>query len=183
MGWYHSFFDVNQAYYNESEYLLRHIKKSYERNTYTVVSPTDEYYDILDYGYHTELSEFMDMVNGNSEEFTFPTEYVFFFIEKKVLQDYTYGPVNVDLKYAAMDFTFFGDAQDYYFQRAVIQSQAFYWAQKILQIYPRNFKIYYEDDIYVAYILEQNTYSPYNLKVDYLADYTEDIKANGWNAE
>ncbi|WOO36702.1 hypothetical protein R2R35_23395 [Anaerocolumna sp. AGMB13020] len=183
MGWYHSFFDVNQAYYNESEYLLRHIKKSYERNTYTIVSPTDEYYDILDYGYHTELSEFIDMVNGNSEEFTFPTEYVFFFIEKKVLQDYTYGPVNVNIKYAAMDFTFFGDAQDYYFQRAVIESQAFYWAQKISQIYPRNFKIYYEDDIYVAYILEQNTYSPYNLKVDYLADYVDEIKANGWNAE
>lgn len=168
MGWYHAFFDVNQAYYNESEYLLRHIRQSYKKNTYTIVSPTDEYYDVLDCGYHTQLSKFMDMVNGNQKEFTFPTEYVFFFIEKRVLQDYTYGPVEVDLKYAAMNLVYLENSQDYYFQRAIIESQAYYWAQKMQQVYPLNFKVFYEDDIYVAYILKQNTYSPYNLQMDYL---------------
>ena len=168
MGWYHAFFDVNQAYYNESEYLLRHIRQSFKKNTYTIVSPTEEYYDVIDYGYHTQLSKFMDMVNGNQEEFTFPTEYVFFFIEKRVLQDYTYGSVEVDLKYAAMDLAYLENSQDYYFQRAIIESQAYYWAQKMRQVCPLNFKVFYEDDIYVAYILEQNTYSPYNLQMDYL---------------
>ncbi|WP_031391018.1 hypothetical protein [Kineothrix alysoides] len=180
LGWYHSFFEINQAYYNESEYLLRNIKKSYEKNTFTIVSPTDEYYDVLDYGRHTQLSEFINMVNGKQEAFTFPTEYVFFFIEKKVLQDYFYGPVNVDLKYAAMDFVYFANTQDYYFERATIESQAYYWALKFKQIYPRNFKVYYEDDIYVAYIMKQNPYSPYDLQVDYLSDYTDEIETNGW---
>ncbi|NLL75932.1 MAG: hypothetical protein GX235_01590 [Clostridiales bacterium] len=180
LGWYHSFFDVNQAYYNESEYLLRNIKKSYAKNTFTIVSPTDEYYDVLDYGRHTQLSEFINMVNKNQEAFTFPTEYVFFFIEKKVLQDYFFGPVNVDLKYAAMDFAYFANTQDYYFERATIESQAYYWALKFKQMYPRNFKVYYEDDIYIAYIMKQNPYSPYDLQIDYLADYADEIKANGW---
>ena len=129
-GCFHSFFDVNQAYYNEAEYVLRHIKQSYEKNTYTIVSPTEEYYDTVDYGYHTELSEFMNMVNGKQKEFTFPTEYVFFFIEKQVLQDYYYGSVNVSLEYAAKDFIYMKNSQDYYFQRAVIESQAYYWAKK-----------------------------------------------------
>lgn len=180
LGWVHAYFDVNQAYYNESEYLLRNIKKSYDNHTYTIVSPTDEYYDVLDYGYHTQLSEFINMVNGKQENFTFPTEYVFFFIEKRVLQDYNYGPVYVDLKYAAMDFVFLANTQDYYFQRAVIESQAYYWAREFQEIYPRNFKVFYEDDIYIAYILEQNTYSPYDLQIDYLADYADEIEANGY---
>ncbi|HZK56962.1 MAG TPA: hypothetical protein VFD17_01525 [Clostridia bacterium] len=170
MGWYHDFFEVNQAYYNEPEYLIRHIKKSYDKHTYTIVSPVDHRYSIIDYGYHTELSEFMDMVNGNQKSFIFPTKYVFFFIEKKVLQDYTYGPVNVDLKYAAMDFVYLADHQDYYFQRAILESQAYYWAQKVLRVYPKTFKVFYEDDIYVAYILEQNVFHPYDLRVDYLSE-------------
>jgi hypothetical protein len=183
MGWYHAYFDVNQAYYNESEYLTRNIKKSYEKLSYTVVSPTEEYYDVVDYGRKTELSEFIDMVDGNQTAFTFPTRYVFFFIEKKVLQDYTYGSVNVSLKYAAMDLIYLKSSQDYFFQRAIIESKAYYWAQKMLQVYPRNFKVYFEDDIYVAYILEQNTYNPYNLQIDYLSDHVDEIKANGWDVK
>ena len=170
MGWYHQPFTVYQSYYNEPEYLLRNIKQSYAKHSYTVVSTTDELYDVIDYGYHTQLSEFMNMVNGKQAVFTFPTEYVFFFIEKRVLLDHYFGPVEVDPQYAAMEFVYFADNQDYFYQRAVLESQAYYWAQKIRQIYPDKFTVYFEDDIYVAYILEQNTYRPYNLRVDYLEE-------------
>ncbi len=177
-GWYHNFFDINQAYYNESEYVLRHIKKSFDHHSYTIVSPTEEYYDVLDYGYHTQISKFIDMVNGNQEEFTFPSRYVFFFIEKQVMQDYYYGPVDVNPNYAAMKFTYMANSQDYYFQRAIIESQSYYWAQKFRQIYPRNFKVYYEDDIYVVYMLEQNTYSPFRLRTDYLSGLVDEVSAS-----
>ncbi len=182
-GCYHAFFDVNLAYYNESEYVLRHIKQSYAKDTYTIVSPTEEYYDVLDYGYHTELSEFLNMVNKNQKEFTFPTEYVFFFIEKRALLDQKYKDTNVQLKYAAKKFTYMANSQDYYFQRVIIESQAYYWAHKFQQIYPRNFKIFYEDDIYVVYKLEQNTYYPYSMQIDYLKDYRDEIAKNGWDKE
>lgn len=170
MGWYHDFFDVNQAYYNESEYVLRHIKKSYPKHSYTIVSTTDEYYEVLDYGFHTQLSEFINMVNGNGEAFTFTTEYVFFFIEKQILQDYNYGPVEVSLEYAEKDFVYLANTQDYYFQRAVIESQAYYWAKAFQKVYPRDFYVFYEDDIYMVYIMKQNTYNPYGLQIDYLTD-------------
>lgn len=177
LGWVHSFFYFDQAYYNESEYALRNIKKTYPKDTYTIVSPTEEYYDVLDYGYHTQLAQFMDMVNGNQKLFTFPTKYVFFFIEKHVLNDYIYGYVDVNLKYAAKNFAYLGDVQDYYYQRAVIESQAYYWAQEFKKRYPDNFKVYFEDDIYVVYMMQQNVYSPYDPQIDYLSDYADEIKA------
>ncbi len=178
-GWLHGFFYYDQAYYNESEYILRNIRQTYDKKTYTIVSPTEEYYDVLDYGYHTQLSRFIDMVNGNQEVFTFPTKYVFFFIEKHVLNDYTYGYVDVSQEYAAKDFVYLADVQDYFYQRAVLESQAYYWAQEFKKIYPNNFKVFYEDDIYVAYVLEQNIDYPYNLQIDYMTDYTNDVEADG----
>lgn len=170
VGLYHNFFDVNQAYYNEAEYVLRHIKNSYKKNSYTIVSPTDEYYDVIDYGRHTELSQFINMIDKNEEKFTFTTDYVFFFIEKVVLQDYNYGSVKVAPEYAFKDFVFLEDIQDYYFQRAVIESKAYFWAKKFQEIYPQNFKIYFENDIYIVYLMEQNTYYPFDLQIDYLED-------------
>lgn len=169
-GCYHNFFDVNQAYYNEVEYVLRNIKKNYKKFSYTIVSPTDEYYDVIDYGRHTELSQFVNMISKKEKKFTFTTDYVFFFIEKLVLQDYIYGRVRVAPEYALKDFVFMEDVQDYYYQRAVIESKAYYWAQKFKDMYPRNFKVYFEDDIYVVYLMEQNTYYPYDLQIDYLDD-------------
>lgn len=62
------------------------------------------------------------MISKNEEEFNFTTEYVFFFIEKSLLQDYNYGRVDVNLDYATKDFIYMSDVQDYYYQRAVIQS-------------------------------------------------------------
>jgi len=168
-GWYHKFFYVNQSYYNEVEYVLRHIKKSYKKFSYTIVSPTDEYYDVIDHGRHTELSQFVNMISGNEEKFTFTTDYVFFFIEKLVLQDYNYGRVEVAPEYALKNFVFMEDVQDYY-QRAVVESKAYFWAKKFQELYPRNFKVYFENDIYVVYLMEQNTYYPYDLQVDFLED-------------
>lgn len=166
-GFYHDFFDVNLPYYNESEYVLRHIKKSYDKFDFTVVATTDEYYEVINHGRHTEISKFINMIDENEEEFVFPTKYVFFFIEKTVINDYNYGQVEVNQQYANMDFIFLQDAQDYYFQRAIIESKAYYWAKEFERLYPRNFKIFFEDDIYIVYRLEQNTYSPFRLQIDY----------------
>lgn len=169
-GWYHNFFEVSQTYYNEVDYVLKNIRKSFDKYSYTVVSPTDEYYEVIDHGRHTELSQFVNMIDKNEDRFTFTTEYVFFFIEKEVLKDYSCGSVRVDPEYALKDFVYTGDVLDYYYQRAVIESKAYYWAKMFRKLYPRNFKIYFEDDIYVVYLLEQNTYYPYDLQIEYLKD-------------
>lgn len=169
-GWYHDFFDVNQAYYNEVEYVLRNIRKNYRKHSYTIVSPTDEYYDVIDHGRHTEISQFVNMISKNEDKFTFTTDYVFFFIEKLVLHDQYYGRVRVAPEYAHKNFAYMANYQDYNFQRAVIESKAYYWAEKFRKMYPQNFKVYFENDIYVVYLMEQNTYYPYDLQIDYLED-------------
>ena len=169
-GWLHNDFDVNLAYYNEPDYLVKNIRETYPEDMFTIISTTDEYYQVVDYGYHENLSKFMDMVNGNQAEFKIPTPYVFFFVEKRVLQDYYYGSVDVSEEYAQMEFKYFESTQDYYYQRAVLMSQAYFWAEKYREMYPETFTVYYEDEIYIAYVVKQNPYALYDFQIDYLPE-------------
>jgi hypothetical protein len=137
---------------------------------FTIISTTDEYYPVVDYGFHENLSKFMDMVNGNQPAFKIPTPYVFIFVEKHVLQDYYYGPVDVSEEYARMAFKYFASTHDYYFQRAVLMSQAYFWAKEYSKMYPNTFRVFYEDDIYISYIVKQNPYALYNFQIEYLPE-------------
>lgn len=165
----HNYFDVNLAYYNEPDYLINQIQKEYPQYDYTIVSPTDEYYAVVEHGYHTELSEFVAMVDGNYPAFKIPTQYVFFFIEKYTLQDYFKGQSFVDEETARGEFIYQGSTQDYYYQRNVIESKAYYWAKAYQEMYPNQMHVYFEDDIYICYVLIQNKNSPLDLRIDYLA--------------
>jgi hypothetical protein len=169
-GLLHNYFDANQAYYNEPDYLIGQIKKQYDSFTYTIVSPTDEYYAVITDGYHTELSELMSMIDGKEDPFKIPTPYVFFFIEKYTLQDYFKGQAFVDYETAYETFTYRASDQDYYYQRNVLESKAYYWAERFAQIYPNQMQVYYEDDIYIAYVLKQDENSPLDLQIDYLGE-------------
>ena len=166
----HHFFDVNLAYYNEPVYLLKHIRQDFKNHSYTIVATSEEYYQVLDYGYHENLSKFVNMVDGNEEAFKFPTPYVFFFIEKKVMQDYYYGSVEVKPEYAAKEFVYIASSQDYYFQRAVLESKAYFWAKRFAEIYAADFQVYFEDDIYIVYLLKQNPYFLYDFQINYLPE-------------
>lgn len=168
-GYGRKFFDVNLAYYNEADYLTNRIRESFPRYGFTIVSPTEEYYQTVDYGYHEELSYFMHMINQKNPDYRIPTPEVFIFIEKKVLSDYYHGSPLVSRELAERDFLFMGSNQDYYFQRAVLQSQAWYWAQAFGRMYPDDFTVYFENDIYVCYRLTQNPYFLYNYNIDYLS--------------
>lgn len=165
----HHYFDVNLAYYNEPDYLIDRIQKEYPKYDYTVISPTDEYYAVVEHGYHTELSEFVAMVDGKYPAFKIPTQYVFFFIEKYTLQDYFKGQAFVDEETAKGDFIYQGSTQDYYYQRNVIESKAYYWAKAYQQMYPNQMHVYFENDIYICYVLVQNKNSPLDMRIDYLA--------------
>lgn len=172
-GYLHHYFDVNLSYYNEPDYLIVKIRENYPDFSYSIVSPTDELYAMRDNGSHYELSEFVAMVEGNREAIKFEDQYVFFFIEKYTLQDQQYGRDHVSPEYARKDFTYTGTTQDYYFQRNVVQSKAFYWAEAFMKMYPNQMKVYFEDDIYICYILTQNRNSPLDLRIDYLSGLEE----------
>lgn len=162
-GAVHHYFDVNLAYYNEPDYLIRQIQKQFPEKSYTIVSPTDEYYVAIEGGYHTELSEVVAMTEGKLRAFTLPTRYTFFFIEKYTLQDYFNGPDWVSKDYAEQDFLYQASTQDYYYQRNILESKAYYWAKAYQQLHHNAMSVYYEDDIYIAYLLVQDVNSPLSL--------------------
>lgn len=167
-GYLHKFFDVNLMYYNEPVYLIKEIRKENKPFTYTIVSPTDEYYAVVDDGYHFELSEFISKVEKKNEITKIPTPNIYLFIEKYTLQDYFNGPSYVNADYAKQDFSYRASNQDYYFQRNIIESKAYYWAREFQRIYPNNISVYFEDDIYICYLIKQDENVPFAMNIDYL---------------
>ena len=182
-GYLHNYFDLNAQYYNDCDYVLKHIRESFPDKSFNVISPTDDLYATVDEGFHTEISQLMHMIDGGEKEFVIPSEYSFFFVEKKVLQDYTYGSVLVSAEQADKDMLYRASSQDYYYQRLVIESKAYYWAQMMLSLYPNNFTVYFENDILAVYLLKQNTNYPFSLKIDYRStlDYPKTTEETGEN--
>lgn len=170
----HNYFDVNLAYYNEPDYLINYIKNNYPNYVYNIVSPTDELYAVRGHSYHYELSEFIAMVEGNQPPKKFDSTYLFFFIEKYSLQDEKYGQDLVSPEYARERFIYTATTQDYYFQRNVLESKAYYWARAMEEIYPNQMSVFFENDIYICFILRQDTNCPLDMRIDYLSFMEED---------
>lgn len=173
-GFLHKYFDVNLSYYNEPDYLISKIRKEFPDFSYSIISPTDELYAMRDNGSHYELSEFVAMVEGNRPAVKFEDQYVFIFIEKQTLQDQQFGSDRVSEEYARMSFTYTGTTQDYYFQRNIVQSKAYYWAQAFARLYPNQVNVYFEDDIYICYLIQQNRNSPLDMRIEYLTTQTQE---------
>lgn len=69
--------------YNAAVNVTNSIIDSYAPCSYTIVSPTDELYQVIQYGWHEELLTFSEKCK--EEGYTIPTEYVFVYVEKKPL--------------------------------------------------------------------------------------------------
>lgn len=69
--------------YNAAAMVTESIIHTFPNYSYTIVSPTDELYPVVQYGWHEELLSFVE--NINSEGYSIPSEYVFIFVEKKPL--------------------------------------------------------------------------------------------------
>lgn len=144
-----------------------------QNNKWTIVSANDELRMIEVYGRHTETIEFLeDMEHFNrTKEVTIPTEKVYFYIEKQPL-NYANGyggeiPV-VSEEQAQQELPENSGISAYNgINRSVTMSRMYYWAQKFKQLYPNEFKVYYENDRFVCYYIEQNVYCLYNFAIDY----------------
>lgn len=144
-----------------------------KNNTWTIVSANDELRMIEKYGRHTETIEFLeDMEYWNRyKEVTIPTEKVYFYIEKKPLNyaDGYGGTVpKVSEEQAEQELPENSGISAYNGpRRSVTMSRIYYWAQKFRELYPNELKVYYENDRFVCYYIEQNVYSLYNFAIDY----------------
>lgn len=160
---------------NEAILCTTNILKDNEgiNNKWTIVSANDEYRMIEKYGRHTETIEFLeDMEYWNpTKEVLIPTERVYFYIEKQPI-DYAGGygkavPV-VSGEMASQPLPENSGINAYSkVNRSVTMSRMYYWAQKFMELYPNEMKVYYENDRFVCYYIEQNEYRLYNFAIDY----------------
>lgn len=142
-------------------------------NNWTIVSANDEYRMIEEYGRHTETIEFLAGMEywNSTKEVKIPTEKVYFYIEKKPLnyanegsgeipevsEEQAENPLPQNSGISAYTGTL----------RSVTMSRMYYWAQKFRELYPNELRVYYENDKFVCYYIEQNVYRLYNFAINY----------------
>lgn len=153
------------------------ILKNYPEPNWTVVSTTDDLQILSGRGWHTEVTDFLASMNNYNTKNTFriPTKYVFFYIEKKPLRYGAYNPVTEEMQNFGMVSKGEAELPAVYSgiscyageNRYNLESKFYYWAKAFEEKYPNEFKIYYEDDLFICYKLEQNDYHLYNFAIDY----------------
>ena len=173
--WIRGSFGGGSLEMNEAILCTTNIMKDNEGKDYswTIVSANDELRMIEEYGRHTETIEFLeDMEYWNrTKEVTIPTEKVYFYIEKEPL-NYANGyggeiPV-VSEEQAEQDLPQNSGLSAYNGpRRSITMSRMYYWAQKFMELYPNEMKVYYENDRFVCYYIEQNVYRLYNFAIYY----------------
>ena len=82
-GNFRGFLFYEMSRYNAAVTVTESIINTFPRYSYTIVSPTDELYPVIQYGWHEELLIFVE--NCEKEAYSIPSEYVFIYVEKKPL--------------------------------------------------------------------------------------------------
>lgn len=142
-------------------------------NKWTIVSSNDEYRMVEKYGRHSETIEFLENMEhwNKTKEVKIPTEKVYFYIEKEPL-NYANGykgvvpPVSEEQAKQALPQNSGLNAYNG-INRSTTMSRMYYWAQAFMELYPNEMKIYYENDRFVCYYIEQNVYRLYNFAIQY----------------
>lgn len=193
-GNYHSYLYYELIRYDSVVQVTNKIIDNLPEKSFTIVSPTEELYQVIEYGWHEELLDFI--LGQEKEEYTLPTEYVFLYVEKKPLRHAQYhfhnGPTwlaanNYRLIYgghsvypeylhseisrgaAERDVYRIGSGYDSYkdtIMRTTIESKAFEWCEKFEKLYPNELKVFYEDDYLLCYYFKQNPQRVYNLSLE-----------------
>ena len=161
---------------------------------YTIISTTDELYQVIEDGYHEEWIDFTEKYGKAS--YTLPTPYLFFFIEKhpiryaqnnfasgpEWLADEKYAPLyhgtgsqypdilhgQISEEDAAKPLTYGkkrSDTASSLSNRIILESKAYEWYKKFSDIYPNDGEVIYEDDDYICYCVHQNDFSLFSLGI------------------
>lgn len=141
--------------------------------TWTIVSANDELNMVVDHGYHYEIIDFLNKMEytGYRGVITIPTRYVYFFIEKVPL-DYMLryeGSGQAISETGAKKSLPQGSSLSIYQgeDRWIVMSRMYYWARAYQKLYSNEMNIYYEDEMFICYRIEQNEYSLNNFAIDY----------------
>ena len=83
LGSYRGFLFYELSRYSAAVNVTNSIIDTFPEHSYTIVSPTEELYPVIQYGWHEELLTFIE--ESEQGDYTIPTENVFIYIEKRPL--------------------------------------------------------------------------------------------------
>ncbi len=193
-GNYHGFLGQYLTRYDAAVMVTNSIIDNFPKYKYTIVSPTEELYQVIEHGRHEELLTFAEEIQ--TKNYTLPTEYVFLFVEKKPIQyaqprfldgpswlgstknteaypgfrvhpDVAAGEISEEA--AKEDIMSFGLASDSYKNiesRTILESKLYLWCQNFSKLHPFDAHVYYEDENFVCYYFKQNPNALYDLAIE-----------------
>lgn len=193
-GTFHGYLYYELTRYNGAVLSACSVVDTLPEESYTIVSTTDELYQVIQYGWHEELIDFVNQMQ--TAEYRLPSEYVFLFVEKRPIErsqiHYFTGPGWLACeKYAAYHPSrvsqcpeiaaseikevrlnqknrYFANHSNSYADleiRREIESLAYEWCREFAGLYPGELKTYYEDESFVCYYFRQNVNSLYQLAI------------------
>lgn len=194
-GHYHGFLYCQLTRYNSAVMVTNSITENLEKNTFTIVSTTDELYQVIQYGRHEELLDFIQGIQNDN--YRLPTEHVFLYVEKRPLKyahsHFYKGPswlakekyldiyvsdasrcpeishLEISEEEAKKDIMLYALSSLSYSipeSRVILESKAYLWCQNFAKINPFEVSTYYEDDDFICYYFRQNPYALYNLAIE-----------------
>lgn len=193
-GYYHGYLYFELTRYNSAVNLVEQIIETYPKNTFTIVSPTDELYQVIQFGRHTDLFELMNHVKYD-EEFYIPTEYIFVFAEKRPLQyaqsHFFRGPAWLAGQiYPALYSSYVSQCPDinsleisaesaaelyhtsqvwpiytHLENRVILESRVYLWCQAFAGLYTYETEVFFEDEDLICYRIHQNPQRLFNLVI------------------
>ncbi len=154
---------------------LYDIIENYPEQKWTIVSCNEERSMMGESGWHYEVIDFLQSMEDYQEDdrIQIPTKYVFFYIEKESV-DYAYGKWDesidptVSEEWASKELPQKEGISQYSgTNRIILNSRMYYWMQEYKKRYPNDIKVYYEDEEFICYFMEQNEYYLHNFAIDY----------------
>lgn len=180
-GYYHGFLYVLATRYNAAVDVTYSIIDTFPDHQFTIVSTTDELYQVVDYGYHEEVYTFIR--SCKKRDYYIPTPYIFFFVEKKPIQYgnslYSEGPewlaranyndsighgdhvISGEISDEKADLPLFigskpSNAYTQLYNREIVESKMARYLRNLAEEYSNELNVYYENDYFVCYCLKQN---------------------------
>lgn len=193
-GSFHGYLYYELTRFNGAVMSTYNITETLPRNSFTIVSTVDELYQVIQYGYHEEVTTFIN--KSRDEAYVLPSEYVFIFVEKTPLEyaqsHFFEGPEwlawekypvyyssfvsqcpdittsEISAKKAAEKRVGFRDHSDEYSNletRTRLESNLYEWCQEFDRLYPNELHTYYEDEHFICYYFKQNVMALYRLGI------------------
>lgn len=195
VGIYHGYLSCWLTRYNEAVNVTDDIVRKYPQNSYTIISTTDELYQVIEYGRHEELLKFSEKIAKG--DYTIPTNCLFIYVEKQPIQyaqiyfmegpawlandsyaeiyknvniaygsgnNYLHGEISDELAdFQTMYFSKLSDSYSNLGSRLILESKINRWCNNFKKKYGSDMSIYFEDERFVCYRIEQNPARLYEL--------------------